>query len=187
MVEHTEIKSKNIESDLTMLASILNIEIVFGWKSRLAEKLNLKDVSVISTWIRRGSVPKKHLGYIESIGINRDDWKSIKLEENSKGLDTPSDYSSFQPLIHPDNVFIFEPEKEYYPIISEDDARRYANMAYQILRSGTGYAGALRENIAWFKKAVSNDKKINELKDELKEVKEELKALKDRLLKAGGS
>jgi hypothetical protein len=54
------------------------------------------------------------------------------------------------------------------------DALRYSIKAFEILRSGTGYANALRENITWFLTAVENEKRLVRLEDELSTIKKRL-------------
>jgi len=54
------------------------------------------------------------------------------------------------------------------------DAFRYAVKAYEILISKTGYAGALRENIDWFRKAVANEERIVYLEEDLSSLKKKL-------------
>lgn len=56
------------------------------------------------------------------------------------------------------------------------DALRYTIKAFEILNSGTDYAGALRDNIMCFLKAVEDEKRIHRLEDEMSSLKKQLLA-----------
>lgn len=56
----------------------------------------------------------------------------------------------------------------------KSEAFRYAIKAYEILISKTGYADALRENIAWFRRAIENEERIMNLEENLSLLKKKL-------------
>lgn len=68
-----------------------------------------------------------------------------------------------------------------YPEIFTEDIFKYVLMVSEILRSGTGYAGALKENILWFHEAVKDRQEKIKDKTEIKELKERVKSLEERL------
>jgi len=83
---------------------------------------------------------------------------------------------------------IHEPSQTYFPeitIIKSEHASgqyplgteeiwKYVMMVSDILRSGTGYANALKENIAWFHDAVKNKRDLDDLKERVKLLEEQL-------------
>jgi len=58
--------------------------------------------------------------------------------------------------------------------IDDQSAQKYANYAYDILSSGTGYANALRENIFWFRRAVESENRMQKLEDDISKLKDRL-------------
>lgn len=104
------IKLKNISESLENLAKLVNIDMVHGWRSRLAEWIGAS-LSMTSKWIERNSIPDTWLAKIDKKGYPPAkwlvdlDWVNVRLSDKRPDLQHWSAINSrvFQ-LIENDNI-----------------------------------------------------------------------------------